>query len=97
MANAYKTITPAEVRRRYVEAGGGHFFDRATMRTWRSRIYSGYEGAAGIYFVTSEQAKQERHPKFCVRKLEEKSIVTLQRFSDKEDARKYAKILASAI
>lgn len=45
-------MTMADVRRLHT-AAGGHFFDRATMRFFNSRIESSlYQGG---YFVTSEQ------------------------------------------
>lgn len=46
----YKTVS--EAKRLNVEKGQ-HFFDRATMRFFRSRIASGM--LKGCYFVTSEQ------------------------------------------
>ncbi len=39
-----------------LEAVGSHFFDRNTLRFFRSRILSDvFSGSGGVYFVTSEQ------------------------------------------
>lgn len=47
--------TMADVKRSNKEAGY-HFFDRATMRFFDSRVESGlYRGKGGVYFITSEQ------------------------------------------
>ena len=58
---------------RYQPGDGRHFFDRAAMRFFRSRLPEhGYEGPGGVYFVTSEQFeyKGRKDPRgYTVRRL----------------------------
>ena len=42
------------------KAAGHHFFDRATMRFFQSRIERGlYQGKGGVFFITSEQIHED--------------------------------------
>lgn len=53
-----------------VKARGSHFFDRGTMRFFRSRVLSGvYKGPGGVYFVTSEQGPSGVR-RFTIRKFD---------------------------
>lgn len=53
---------------------GSHFFDRDTMRFFRSRVSSNvYNGLGGIYFVTSEQFSSTSRRGYTVRKYEPKT------------------------
>ena len=81
----------AEVRRLHT-AAGGHFFDRATMRFFNSRIESSlYQGG---YFITSEQfvdSTGEAHAReYRVRHFyaeDPRDIVTVgERHASKDDA-----------
>jgi hypothetical protein len=48
-------MTIQEIMRKNEEVGY-HFFEKSTMRFFRSRVLETvYEGPGGIYFVTSEQ------------------------------------------
>lgn len=50
-----KLYTIEDIRKANASAGQ-HFFERATMRFFRSRILPAvYQGKGGIYFLTSEQ------------------------------------------
>lgn len=47
---------------------GSHFFDRDTMRFFRSRVLGDvYQGPGGIYFVTSEKYGDASPRKYTVR------------------------------
>lgn len=51
-----QTVPMSEIRERYNPGEGRHFFDRSSMRFFRSKLPAyGYEGPGGVYFVTSEQ------------------------------------------
>ena len=63
-----ETITELKEANR---AAGGHFFDRDTMRFFRSRVVPiVYAGPGGVYFVTSEQFDDNSARKFTVRKFD---------------------------
>ena len=52
------------------QAAGSHFFDRGTMRSFRSRILPHvYTGPGGVYFVSSEQHEGDPR-RFTVRKFD---------------------------
>jgi hypothetical protein len=52
------------------KARGSHFFDRETMRFFRSRILPEiYKGSGGVYFVTSEQGPNGLR-RFTIRKFD---------------------------
>lgn len=68
-------------------AKGGHYFDRETMRFFRSRVLSElYKGPGGIFFITSEQYQGLGHTeprRYTVRKFNPKdaSIDTVGEFN----------------
>ncbi len=71
---------------------GKHFFDRDTMRFFKSRIESAHpiHGPKGIFFVTSEQAPGEKR-KYTIRKFnpktcEVKTYGTFQAFKERWQA-----------
>ena len=80
---------------------GGHFFERSTLRFFRSRILRGqYPGADGYYFVTSEQFVgsdgYRARRKYTVRRmsLDCRSVDTVgefQGYGDSRSARREAK------
>ena len=96
----YRTM--ADVKRSNQEAGF-HFFDRATMRFFDSRIESGlYRGPGGVYFITSEQfhgSTGNQARKFTVRRFNTGTadIDTVDHFNEIlfiEDARTLARYAA---
>lgn len=67
----YRTI--ADIKQSNRDAGD-HFFDRAAMRFFDSRVESApYKGPGGVYFITSEQfhgsAGYSEPRKFTIRKF----------------------------
>ena len=45
-------------------AKGGHYFDAATMRFFRSRVLNTvYQGGGGVFFVTSEKGPHDDSPR----------------------------------
>lgn len=84
----FKTI--ADVRAANQDAGN-HFFDRDTMRFFKSRIVSNLYG--GRYFITSEQGPHGPR-KFTIREAHENGDVTtassFMQYSDIQDAREDA-------
>lgn len=94
--------TMADVKRSNREAGF-HFFDRATMRFFDSRVESGlYRGPGGVYFITSEQfhgSTGSQARMFTVRKFDTATgdVDTCGKFNELrfiEDARDLARQLA---
>lgn len=93
----------SEIRARYNPGEGRHFFDRSTMRFFRSKLpASGYEGPGGVFFVTSEQfapSSGPAHPRrYTVRQLvKEGDIDTIGDFNKMtaDAARAMAKRLAA--
>lgn len=79
-------------------ARGHHFFERGTMRFFRSRIAPGIIG--GCYFITSEQFDATSARLYTVRRAnEDGSIDTVsefQEFGTLAAARKAARLLADA-
>ena len=71
---AGKVFSTASEIKAASKAAGSHFFDRSTMRFFRSRILpTVYHGPGGCYFVTSEQyiGSQYTEPrKYTVRKFD---------------------------
>lgn len=92
MKNTFKTIDFSTIKARYNPGIGRHFFDRDTLRFFRSKLPRvGYEGQGGVYFVTSEQfvgSNRVASPrKYTVRKLEgEGRIETVGKFNEMERA-----------
>lgn len=74
---SYKTIAEAKAANR---ANGWHFFDRSTMRFFRSKICS--EILNGKYFVTSEQFEPSWPRLFTLRRInwETGDIITVGEF-----------------
>jgi len=99
-------IRMRDIRERHKD-NGGHFFDRASMRFFDSRIERGgpYQGIGGIYFVTSEQfhGSQGSEPrKYTVRQVtgEDYDITTAGKFNEirtVQQARDKARLLASGV
>lgn len=64
-----KWISIEEIIRRYQPGQGRHWFDRDTLRFFRSRLpQGGLESEHGVFFVTSEQPPHGRR-QYSVRKL----------------------------
>lgn len=61
---------------------GHHFFERATMRFFKSRVLSDvFEGIGGTYFVTSEQFENQTRRYTVRRMLENGEIRTFGEFN----------------
>jgi len=79
---------------------GSHFFDRDSMRFFRSRIVPKiYNGPGGIYFVTSEQYSDETARLYTVRKFNPAdadidTVGDFQKYNSKTEALSEAKRLA---
>lgn len=92
----------SEIRAAYNPGEGRHFFDRATMRFFRSQLpRTGYRGPGGVFFVTSEQFQPSTGPaharRYTVRKLVgEGDIKTIGEFNKltREEATAIARKLA---
>ena len=72
----------AEVKR-IARSWGSHFFDKETIRFFKSKICSRvYDGPGGIYFVTSEKGPHMPR-RYSVRRLniEEEDIETVGDFN----------------
>jgi hypothetical protein len=72
----YGTYIDDEQLMKLVRDSGSHFFDRDTMRSFKSRLHDIYPGQDGWYFVTSEKhehygySMQINEPrKYTVRRL----------------------------
>ena len=66
-------------------AAGSHFFDRGTMKFFRSRVLpTVYTGPGGVYFVTSEQFNDTSARRFTVRAFDpaKADINTLGEFNE---------------
>lgn len=65
-----KTASIEEIERRYQPGKGRHWFDKNTLRFFRSRLaVQGYESENGlVFFVSSEQAPHSRR-RYSVRAL----------------------------
>jgi hypothetical protein len=79
---------------------GSHWFDPDTMRFFKTRVLEGvYQGAGGVYFVTSEKGPSEAR-KYSVRKFtpDTADISTVGEFNEmtRAQAIKAAKIAAGA-
>lgn len=89
----FKTIV--EVKEANKQSGN-HFFDRATMRFFNSRIESRLYG--GKYFVTSERFSPELRRRYTVREATEngnvKTVNGFQGCKTLEDARGQCRQLA---
>lgn len=104
--NADTTTTPtptlftiAQVIERN-RANGGHFFDPATMRAWRTRItHPLYSGPGGTYFITSDRPGGYGPRLYTVRHVadpETAGITTVgPRFSTRARAQTYARACAA--
>lgn len=87
-------------------ARGHHWFDRSTLRFFRSRVSrTVYQGPGGVYFVSSEQKSPAAwgmgwgSRKFTVRKFNPKdcsvsTVQDFQKFFDGREAAAAAKRLA---
>lgn len=89
--------TTAQIERASQRAGS-HFFDRDTMRFFRSRVLPQvFHGKGGVYFVTSEKGPNNVR-RFTVRKFDPKTadIDTLGEFNEltRERALRIAKLAA---
>ena len=82
-------------------AAGFHFFDRDSMRFFRSRVIpTVYAGPGGVFFVTSEQFDEKSTRNFTVRKFDPKTggVDTLGEFnkSSRADALRAARNAAKS-
>lgn len=86
-------MTLAELKA-YHSGSGGYFFTRGAMRFFDSRIVrSVYPGAAGWYFVTSEQfhpSEGPAHPrKFTIRYMTPDGDINTAKDEDGQGFQKY--------
>jgi len=88
----FKTITDLKEANR---EAGLHFFDRDTMRFFKSKVESGMY--AGRYFITSEQGPHGPR-KYTIREARSDAAVidasNFMQYSDLDDARADARELA---
>lgn len=96
-----QSISMSRIRDIYNPGEGRHWFDRASMRFFRSRLPgAGVEGPGGIFFVSSEQGPHENSPRrYSVRQLKgEGDIKTVGEFCgywERAEAMREARRLAS--
>lgn len=90
----YRTLADVRTANAYA---GMHFFDRSTMKFWKSRIESTL--IHGRFFITSEDewAMDGRTPKriYCVRHANDDATITTVRshMHDKDDARELIRFI----
>ena len=77
------TVPMALVRDAYARlSGGGHWFDRSTMRFFRSMLSrSAYVGPGGVYFVSSEQFDDGARRAYTVRAWRGSDVATVGDFN----------------
>lgn len=89
--------TMESIRREYAPGEGAHWFDRDTLRFFRTRLpEGGYSGPGGVFFVTSEKSPHGPR-RYTVRHLTGPGRIhtvgkfcTLPRFTADRLALKYA-------
>ena len=80
---------------------GYHFFDRAAMAFFNSRVYPKvYQGIGGIYFITSEKLDFADANKYSVRRYmpdtgKVDTLGAFNRIDNMQDAIDHAKLLSS--
>lgn len=100
MKTHIKSISISEIREIYSPGIGRHFFDRDTMRFFRSKLpKTGVTGAGGTYFISSEQFDAHSRRKYTVRQLigpgSIKTVGEFQQFPTASQARTAAGHLAA--
>ena len=90
-------MTASELRAA-VKESGSHFFDRKTMQFFRSKIHNVYDGADGVFFVTSESQDDEPR-RYTVRQWDEEgarvhTVGEFRGYRHREDAATAARRMA---
>lgn len=92
----FKTISEVRAANRRID---NHFFDRDTMRFFKSKIESGVYG--GRYFITSEQFREDSSRRYTIREAkasgEVNTIGAFQAYYSLEDARQNARELVKQL
>jgi hypothetical protein len=102
-SNDVSTIPMSVIKAQYGPREGRHWFDRSTMRFFRSHLpKQGYRGPGGVFFVTSEQfvnmQRGDVHPRrYTVRQLVDGDINKASRAEAAAAAKLYAMIGTNGI